>query len=530
MQKQSISVTFGLFLLVTLLLGCSHTTNTALARFESDPDRSYRFNPTKADGDTLVVVTLSGGGIRAAALSFGALQTLAGLTGTGDDTLLDQVDIISSVSGGSVTAGWYALKGRAGLNPPYDGNSLWNFLYHDWTPELAWRGLNPVTAVRYAFSDYSRSDLLSGFFADKLYGDATYGAILDRYRNDKHQPYVILNSTDLGHETGFQFTQGQFDRICSDLSRYHLADAVAASANFPLVFSATGLKNHSNCEAQHSNAWNNDGPPQWIKHYDQFSMPISHTANAYQLTELRQARQAKTLIDSNPRDSYIHLLDGGLIDNLGVRSTLAIEDDPARVPGLYLRLGAPRRDGMPVRPNGYENIRRLLYIVVNARTRDPANLDQREYPPGEIATTLRMIDTQLDNSILDDEAYLIAQLEAIANRETPKPNAALPPPPFLSAKTAAQATHSLPMSTPGLTFYSVAVDFDQIPDPECRERYWALGTNWGLKNRQIKALIELAKVLVGNSNDLREFYKDIGKPALAPKPTDFKEVCDVNQM
>ena len=307
MKRRSLSVTFGSLLLAAVSSSCAHTTNVALDKFDSDPLRTYRYNP-KADRDTLVVVNLSGGGIRAAALSFGALQELAELPGTGADALLDQVDIISSVSGGSVTAGWYALKGRAGLEPTDARNALWGFLHHDWTNELAWRGLNPLTAASYTFTDYSRSDVLADFFADKLYGETTYAQILDLYKNDKRQPYVILNATDLGHETGFAFTQGQFDLLCSDLSRYRLADAVAASANFPLAFSATGLRNYSNCEAQHSDAWKADGPPQWIAHYDRFDTLQSRAANAFQLPELRQARRAKSYIDPDPRDKYIHLL------------------------------------------------------------------------------------------------------------------------------------------------------------------------------------------------------------------------------
>ena len=369
-MKRSLSVRFGWLLLLPLLSTCAHVTNVALDKYDPDPRSSYRYSP-KVDRDTFVVVNLSGGGIRAAALSYGALQMLGQLPGTGQGALLDQIDIISSVSGGSVTAGWYALKGRAGLEPADASNPFWGFLYHNWSSDLVWRGLNPWSLGKYAFTSYSRSDTLADFFADKLFHEATFAQVLDNYKKDQRQPYVILNATDLGHETGFTFTQGQFDLLCSDLGHYRLADAVAASANFPLVFSATGLKNYSNCDAQRSATWNADGPPQWISHYDRFDTTESRAANAFQITELRQARQAKSYINPDVSDGYIHLLDGGLIDNLGVRSTLGIEDDPARVPGLYLRLG-------PVRPDGYQNIRRVLYVLVNARTHDPASIDRPE--------------------------------------------------------------------------------------------------------------------------------------------------------
>ncbi len=512
----------ALFLL-PMLAACGHVTNVELDKFDPDPHSSYRYDP-KSDRDTLVIVNLSGGGIRAAALSYGVLQMLGQLPGRGQGTLLDEVDVISSVSGGSVTAGWYALNGRAGLEPANATNPLWQFLYHDWTSDLAWRLLNPWSLGNYAFTSRSRSDVLAEFFSEQLFGEATYAQVLDRYTRDKRQPYVILNATDLGHETGFTFTQGSFDLLCSDLSRYRLAGAVAASANYPLAFSATGLRNYSNCEAQRSPKWSADGPPQWISHYDEFDIAQSPAANAYQVTELRLARQANGYINPDARDRYIHLLDGGLIDNLGVRSALGISDDPARVPGLYLRLG-------PVRPDGYQNIRRVLYIVVNARTRDPANLDYREYPPDIVSTVMSMIYTQLDNSILDDESYLIAQLEAIANREVRKPgtDATQPPAspklPFLSKKVSAQATHPIPPNVRNLEFDVVAVDFDMIPDAKCRDHFWSLGTNWGLKQQQITDLIGLGKVIMSRSPDLRAFYQSIGRREAVPQPLDFTSVC-----
>src|SRR5580698_948266 len=99
----------AMMLSVLAIVGCSNVTNVALCDASSsggngpclyDPTgkTAYRYKP-KADRDTLVVVTLSGGGTRAAALSYGVLEMLNKLPGIyGDnDHLLDDVDIISSV-------------------------------------------------------------------------------------------------------------------------------------------------------------------------------------------------------------------------------------------------------------------------------------------------------------------------------------------------------------------------------------------------------------------------------------------------
>ncbi len=79
--------------------------------------------------DAFVVVSFSGGGTRAAALSMGALQALQATiveTPAGAEPLADNIDLISSVSGGSVTAAYYALEGQEGL-PKFEKS----FLKHD---------------------------------------------------------------------------------------------------------------------------------------------------------------------------------------------------------------------------------------------------------------------------------------------------------------------------------------------------------------------------------------------------------------
>jgi hypothetical protein len=484
-----------------------------------------------------VIVTLSGGGARAAALALGTLQALEELDPADvdpnhpSDTLLDQVDIISSVSGGSVTAGWYALKGKAGLAQTGDDGKLWSFLNDSWTGQLVWRAFNPWTLGRYTFTDYTRSDVLSDFFRDHLFGNATYLDVLHQYKRDAHQPYVILNATDLGHEAIFPFTQGHFDLLCSDLNHYRLTNAVAASGNFPLAFSALGLQNFSGCGMQKDDpSWRNDGPPRWVDYYNKFEGPPAVSPRSFQLNELRSARMAKDFLNSpnaNNNDQYIHLLDGGVTDNLGVRSTLALEDDPARVPSLYLRLSGAKR------PEGYQHVERVLYIVVNARTRDPQGLDQAKSPPGEIKTALRMVDTQLDASTLTDQDYLIAELEATshaartdagntqesANTPCPTPTA------FLSCKPEAQAKYPAPEGP--LNFSVVSVDFEMIPEKTCRDAAWLLATNWGLAKSQIQGLVEVAKVILSNSTDLEQFYWETGKrkPPLLAHKLSFDAAC-----
>ena len=101
--------------LVSLLTACgSFPKNPQLGSY--DPSQGYRFDQLDQGNnsdDLFVIVTFSGGGTRAAALSYGVLEALRDTKidlGDGRISLLQEVDVISSVSGGSFPAAYYALK------------------------------------------------------------------------------------------------------------------------------------------------------------------------------------------------------------------------------------------------------------------------------------------------------------------------------------------------------------------------------------------------------------------------------------
>lgn len=110
----------ALIALLGVLGGCAHLTNNDQALCAHQPlcgyhaDYGYRFMPEKRSqkddkyaDETLVVVTMSGGGMKAAALAYGTLLALKAMPARNGDpnrSFLSDVDLISSVSGGSVTA------------------------------------------------------------------------------------------------------------------------------------------------------------------------------------------------------------------------------------------------------------------------------------------------------------------------------------------------------------------------------------------------------------------------------------------
>src|SRR5262249_50285590 len=111
--------TLGRLLAALLLLGaCASPVRPPqlahLAPFSGSRYDTLDKKAPKAIDKAAVILTCSGGGTRAAALADGALHALADTEVKGADTMLplaSQVDLVSSVSGGSVTAAYFALGG-----------------------------------------------------------------------------------------------------------------------------------------------------------------------------------------------------------------------------------------------------------------------------------------------------------------------------------------------------------------------------------------------------------------------------------
>ena len=99
-------VAVGIFL--AWLPGC--VTSPVYTLPHPKPDQTSCVLPTKPT-ETLIGVAISGGGSRAALFGSAALEALAKLpVGTPTHSLLEDVSIISSVSGGSMATSYFASQ------------------------------------------------------------------------------------------------------------------------------------------------------------------------------------------------------------------------------------------------------------------------------------------------------------------------------------------------------------------------------------------------------------------------------------
>jgi NTE family protein len=134
-------------LLVALtLVGCaSRPVNEPIAKV--DPRAGYRpylLIPKRQNNDphTLFVLSFSGGGTRAAAFSYGVLEEFRRTNLVVDGQrrrLIDEIDVITGVSGGGFTALAYALYGDR-LFSEYEQR----FLKRDVQGALVARAANPL--------------------------------------------------------------------------------------------------------------------------------------------------------------------------------------------------------------------------------------------------------------------------------------------------------------------------------------------------------------------------------------------------
>ena len=337
-------------LLLVLLGACS-----SLRPWQNQPMQPERApaalsQPEASDRSLLLFVSLSGGGARAAAFGYGVLEALqqTRVQWQGRSiSLLDQLDVISGVSGGSIIAAYYAAFG-AQTFPAFEQH----FLRQNFQHNLIANMLSPGNLYDLSSPWFGRTHLLERRL-NELFQGKTFGDLAER----AGQPRLLVSATDLSLGSSFDFTWRQFSLICSDLSSVPLSFAVAASSAVPIALSPMTLKNH------------NDNCPR-------ADLKIKSTdANDYRVRLLHLAQHSYRDAKARP---FIHLVDGGLADNLGLRSLL----DRSRSDGSL-------RDS--VRRMGSAQVAKMVIIVVNAE-RDPSErIDASDQVPG----TLQVMDSLL---------------------------------------------------------------------------------------------------------------------------------------
>ena len=288
-----------LWLWLVLLAGCASTGEVRNQRIEKTTPgagyslESYVARQRQQSWELSLAVAFSGGGTRAAALSYGVLLELRDTRVVIDgrqQRLLDAINLISSVSGGSFTSAYFGLYGDRVFEDFEE-----RFLRRDIEGALV-RGL--LDPLRW-FSSRGRTEMAVDYYRQALFGDATFADLMRR-----DGPMVLINTSDLGHGVRFTFVQEYFKLLCSDLGAFSLARAVAASSAVPVVFDPVVVENYPGCAK---------GLPAWLR---------AAQARRPSDANLRMAVDDDASYGDKTAHHYAHFVDGGITDNLGLRALL----------------------------------------------------------------------------------------------------------------------------------------------------------------------------------------------------------------
>lgn len=173
-------------------------------------------------------LAISGGGSRAAVFGGAVLKELERLG------LLQQVDVVSAVSGGALPAAYYALDGYRTVD---FANGFMERMGHDFQSDVLGRWLSPPNLLRYWFTDATRSDTVVKVLDDELFHGATYADLNPR------RPKLLLNATNALTGEPFVISDESFAALDAPLASYSLARAVYMSAAYPGVFEPVVLRN-----------------------------------------------------------------------------------------------------------------------------------------------------------------------------------------------------------------------------------------------------------------------------------------------
>jgi NTE family protein len=432
------------------------TLNAPLTKW--DPAGGYRLiNLAESEADNsdglFVVAAFSGGGVRASTLAYGVLQELARheITWQGKNKrLLDELDVIFALSGGSFPAAYYTLYGDR-LFQDFEHR----FLRNDWESELRSRIVwSPGNWFRLWSPYFGRAHILAELLDEALFDKKTYRDLTVRRR----RPLLALHATDMTTLSRFEFTQGTFDLLCSDLGQLPVALASASSSALPLLLSPITLKNYAGqCEHE---------PVEF------FERAKREGGIAAQV-----ATEALSYLDAEKRP-YVHLVDGALADNMALRGII----EAVGLVGGYEQL---------LSLSGVKNIRKLVVLAVNAETAPDAYEYRSDHVPIMSQAMRSMIDVPINRYSFDTVMLMRLALKEWQKELRDRPRN--PASPFAS----------------DATIYFINASLSEVADPVERLSLMKIPTTLYLTGEQVDQLIRAASDLVVRDMEFQRLMQDL---------------------
>lgn len=425
--------------------------------------------------------------MRAAALDFGVLQELAKIQLAGG-TLLDELDILSSSSMASLVAAYYGLHGQQAFLDKFEEDVLYARIQSAYTRKI----LTPWQWPRLWSRRFGRSELASEYLDNHYFEGATFADM------PRRRPLLLLGATDMSLGSQFTFVQGHFDRLCSDMDEVTVARAVTASLAFTGAFTPVTLRNYPSSECGYLT-------PDPV-------LDLLAVGPEVGARDFDRARNWLAYEDEDRR--FIHLTDGGVSDNIGMRT---------------VKLALTTRDAPWSIADQIENgtIRRLVIIIVDARAAVSTARDAKARTPKLTSSVLTSAGAPLANfstETIELVRYSVEDLMESSERfqsvrrgceataveicaEKAEWDACLDQEALRCHERFGLESASTP-PTPDI--YLINARLDLLEDDELREHLYTLPTRLQLPRQDVELLVESAGPILEATADFRRLKEDLG--------------------
>ena len=260
-----------------------------------------------------------------------------------------------------------------------------------------------------------------------------------------------LHATNLALGQRFTFTRETFSSLSSDLKTYPLGYACAASSAFPILLDPLTLRNY----------------PPAVNLADDITY-VMDQRNARE--DLNKALHVKTRDYYNDKSNqYMHLADGGLVDNQGLQSILDEFENNGLINKRINYLASP--------------LRRLIIVNINAGVAPPNNSGRSAAPPGVPSVV---------------ESTMVTSMDVLSARR------------WMDIKARCQQLFSAKIDVGGTARsyeqleqpYRIEVSFRNILKPETQRKAMELPTSFKLTAENLKVIDEVVPKLLEEDPDL----------------------------
>ena len=288
-----------------------------------------------------------------------------------------------------------------------------------------------------------RIDLAADYYDKDVYEGQTFADLPPR-------PVLRIHATHLGLGRRFTFEQANFNRLGSDLGAYPIGFASAASSAFPVLLSPITLRNF--------------GPPLDLSRDTAYK--VSKLNSRDDLAAYLRTKDWEYYNDKS--NGYVHLADGGLVDNQGLQSILNEFDTNGMINRRINHINPP--------------LKRLIIVNVNAGVLVENATDKSPRAPG-ISSVL--------------QTTMVASMDILSAKR------------WMDIHTRSVDLYKARIDTPDAASYQdleepyrIEISFRNIKDPELRVSASSLPTSFKLDEEQVGLIDRVVPALLQEDPDM----------------------------